>query len=634
MLSALRIPSIFTAVDKVSAVVDRMSGNVKSSVDKINEGVKGVNFGALADKAGKISAKTGIAGAALAAPLVLAANEAIKFEDKLADIAKTTGLAGKPLTDFGNSVLNLASTTRTSIDDILTIGEIGGQLGVAQNDLISFTKAAETFSVALGKDFAGGVEDAVTSVSKIKTLFSQTKGLNIADSITRTGSAINELGAQGAGTSANITDFTLRLGALPDALKPSLTNTLALATYLEEVGINSEIGSGGLTRFLLDAGTGIGKFAKQMNMTVPAAKQLLAQDPTEFTKRFAATFNGLAPDVLATKLKKLGINSQESIKVLGALASGNERLNYLQTLSADSFSKNISLTGEAAKKNATAGASFDIMANNIKSFSIVVVTDLLPLLTAGIKKIASIVRSVTEFARENPTLTKTIIGITAAIAGLLLVISGVSGIVAAVSTAMPAILAIGGFLSAYVIPAVGLFFSLFSGAFQLMAFVLGIGTGVLAAIGAGIAFVVSIVYSLYRNWDMVVSAFKNGGLIEGLKAIGKVLLDSILFPLQKILELASGLPKFLGGGLAADAAQGIKDYRAKLGLSDGGGAAAEPVQAINPQMEQQQGIARNISERNTTSQVNVNWGTPPAGVGITQNGVPVNTTSTWGGANQ
>lgn len=634
MLSALRIPSIFTAVDKVSAVVDRMSGNVKSSVDKINEGVKGVNFGALADKAGKISAKTGIAGAALAAPLVLAANEAIKFEDKLTDVAKTTGLAGKELDKFGANVLQLSGITRTPLDDILAVGEIGGQLGVAKNELFAFTVSANKFNVALGKDFAGGVEEAVTSVSKMNKLFADARGIGIADFITKAGSAINELGAQGSGTSSNIADFTLRLGALPDALKPNITDTFALGTALEELGINAEIGAGGLTRFLLDAGTGIGKFAKQMNMTVPAAKQLLAQDPTKFTKRFAATFNGLAPDVLANKLKKLGLNSQESIKVLGALAGNTERLTALQGLSASSFSQATSLTDEYNKKNNSTAGQIAQAQNNFKALSITIGTQLLPAINDIVKGIAPVLTGLVAWVKENPGLTKGILAVTAAIEGLLLVISGVSGIVAAVSTAMPVILAIGGFLSAYVIPAVGLFFSLFSGAFQLMAFVLGIGTGVLAAIGAGIAFVVSIVYSLYRNWDMVVSAFKNGGLIEGLKAIGKVLLDSILFPLQKILELASGLPKFLGGGLAADAAQGIKDYRAKLGLSDGGGAAAEPVQAINPQMEQQQGIARNISERNTTSQVNVNWGTPPAGVGITQNGVPVNTTSTWGGANQ
>jgi hypothetical protein len=67
---------------------------------------------------------------------------------------------------------------------------------------------------------------------------------------------------------------------------------------------------------------------------------------------------------------------------------------------------------------------------------------------------------------------------------------------------------------------------------------------------------------------MITSAFKNGGIIGGLKAIGATLLDVILYPLQKILEAASSLPDFLGGGFAKSGAMGIEQMRADMGLTE------------------------------------------------------------------
>lgn len=51
----------------------------------------------------------------------------------------------------------------------------------------------------------------------------------------------------------------------------------------------------------------------------------------------------------------------------------------------------------------------------------------------------------------------------------------------------------------------------------------------------------SLVISLYRNWSMIVSAFRNGGILSGLKAIGKVILESWLYPFQKIYEIIHSL---------------------------------------------------------------------------------------------
>lgn len=421
MAKKLVIPSYFTAIDKFSGPVNKMAHNAEAQFARLQR-----NFRNAGQAAFQVGRSAGTVGLAIAAPLGLAVKSAIEFEDKMADVAKTTGLEGGPLKQFGEDILKMSRTTRSSIDDLAAIAEIGGQLGIAKKDLLAFTKASDQFNIALGKDFSGGVEEAVSSVGKIKLLFEGTRGLNISDAITKAGSAINELGAIGAGTSANITDFTLRLGALPDAVKPSIQSTLALGTFLEELGIDSRIGSGGLTNFFLVAGQNIGGFAQQMKITQAEAKKLLAEDPTEFAKNFATTFKGVAPEVLAQKLLKLKIGSQETIKVIGALGSGTERLTELQKVSSKAFADGTSLQAEANKKNEVMAAKMAMLKNNVKALGITMGNALLPVITQVVEQVTPFIQGIANWISRNKELTGTILKVVAGAGALALVISGIA----------------------------------------------------------------------------------------------------------------------------------------------------------------------------------------------------------------
>lgn len=431
------IPSIFTAIDNITKPVQLMGASVDKFASRSEEAIAKSNrkYRALGQSAFDVSKKSALMGAAIVAPLALAANSAIKFEDRMADVAKTTGLAGTDLEKYSQGLLDMSTKTRTSIEDLAAISEIGGQLGVPADQLLKFTEASNQFNVALGKDF-GSVDEAVSQVGKIKNLFAQSRDMDISQAITRTGSAINQLGAVGAGTSANITDFTLRMGALPDALKPAVQNTLALGTYLEEMGINAQIGAGGLTNLLLVAGEEIGGFAKQMNISAAAAKTLLKEDPTEFVKKFSTSFQGLAPEVLAQKLKGLKLGSQETIKVIGALASGTGRLTELQGISAASFAAGTSLTEEYNKKNETTAARLAQAKNNMEAFSITVGTAVIPVVSALLEKITPVIQSFIDWSRENKTLVSVIIKVSVVLAALAFVISTVAFAIGIYSKAM------------------------------------------------------------------------------------------------------------------------------------------------------------------------------------------------------
>ncbi len=70
--------------------------------------------------------------------------------------------------------------------------------------------------------------------------------------------------------------------------------------------------------------------------------------------------------------------------------------------------------------------------------------------------------------------------------------------------------------------------------------------------------------SVVRHWESIKAAFTDGGILAGLKRIGIVLLDALLLPVQKLLELLSRIPGM--SKLAAGGAQRIAALRERLDL--------------------------------------------------------------------
>lgn len=485
----------------------------KKEVDSMSEAIEK----RLSEVGGAFAKVGGVFTAAFTVPIVagfgLAGKAALSFEDKLADVAKTTGLQGEVLEQFGKDLRSYSNDTRTSLDDLLTIAEIGGQLGIAQKDLLSFVKTIDKFNVALGADFAGGIEEAAAQIGKIQTLFKETKDLNVADSINAVGSAVNELGAQGAGTSANMTDFTLRLGQLPDALKPTIQDTLALATVLEEAGINAQVGSGGLTNFFLVAAKELPGFAKQMGLSADAAKRLLEENPTEFAKEFAKSLNGLSAEQLAKTLDDLGIGTQETIKVLGALGANTERLTELQNLSNEAFAEATSLQEEYNKKNATNQAEIDKLSNVFNNLAITLGNVLLPIINDIVAKVAPAIQSVIEkFEGLSPSVKTAIVVFAAILAAIGPILLGIGILISTIG--------------------------LLVGAFGVIS---GVVTGFLAPLALIIAGIIAVVYAV----QYLVEEF---GLVEAVKDTlsdvfnrGKDILEDFIGVIDSVIDILKEL---------------------------------------------------------------------------------------------
>lgn len=598
-MANLIVPVTFKGIDKISQVVD----NIDNRTQRLHKNLN------------KISAATGVAATAIAGGLLMSAKSAIEFQDQLADVSKTTGLEGKELEDYGNSILDLAKTTRSSITDLTKIGAIAGQLGIAPENLAEFTKQANEFAVALGEDYAGGVEEAITSVGKLNKLFKDTKTLNPAESLQRTGSVLNYLSSVGSATASNMNDFLLRMGALPDALKPSYTETAALGATLEELGLNSEVASSGLTNLLIKAGEGVDAFAQQMKISSKSAQDLLNNNPAQFAVQFAKSFKGLNAVQIAKRLDDLKIKSNEVTKVIGLLSSGSELYTERLVQSNDAMREATSLTMEYATKNNTVAAKLKIAENNFKVMSITLGTQLLPMLAELLDMIMPIMSAVINWIKENPKLAMTL----AVIAGALYTLSiALQAYIAVQTIANIAALAFPGTWIALAIIAVIAVLAIAIIYFD------DFGQVMLALMGP-IGWLIMALMKLPKYWENIVKAFKAEGIIGVFKEINNSILDLLISPLEQLFRLIQDLP--VVGGIATKGLNLFRDLRDARGME----VENTPTLQNSPLMSTMEQTTTNNNTLST--QIGVNFNDPfnrVSKVTNSNNAVPVTITKTNG----
>lgn len=318
------------------------------------------SFGSLASQFNHYS---GIitAGVAMFVGFGLSIQAVIDRNNKLVDaqtaVGKTVNMTKEEVEDLTKTFS--AFDTRTSKIDLLKIAETGGRLGVGKAQIKDFVQEVDKANVALGDGFAGGVEAVTDTLGKLKNLYGETKDLDMATAINQIGSAMNELGANGAATEANIGDFALRLGSLPAKLKPTVAEALALGAAFEESGINAERAGTAYSTFVRNAATNADKFAKVMNISKKEVEDLMNADPLEFFLKFSEGMKGMDTTDLAKTMEYLKMNDQYVISTMGAASENTDKFRASIELSNKSLTEATSLTNEFNKVNNNSAAIFE-----------------------------------------------------------------------------------------------------------------------------------------------------------------------------------------------------------------------------------------------------------------------------------
>ena len=326
---------------------------------------------------------------------------AAKTSDAFADVQKSTGMTTDEVKGLNEELKNI--DTRSAQEALLDIAKVGGQLGIAEDEIKGFTESVDKANVALGDEFSGGAEQVATEMGTLAKLFKETKDLEAGKAINDIGSAINELGAAGSATGPVVADFTTRIGQLGD-LAPEISQTMGLGAAFQELGLTAEIAAGGITNILLTASKSTADFAKQLGISEVEMKKLINTNPNEFLLRLAESLRGLPADQVAKRLDDLGIKSQEATKVMSLLKDQTDLVRDRQQLANKAMQEGTSLTNEFNIKNNTAAAELDKGKKALENFKTELGAGLIPFVLAGTQGLIAFLRVLTSipgFVQEN-----------------------------------------------------------------------------------------------------------------------------------------------------------------------------------------------------------------------------------------
>lgn len=319
------------------------------------------------------------------------------IDDAMSAVQKTTGMTREEVENLRNSLKNI--DTRTSTEELLKIAEIGGRLGLAKEDIEAFARSVDVANVALGDSFQGGAEEIATVLGKIRGAFQDTKEMGIEDAFNAIGSALNSVGATCAATEGNVAQFAQRLGALPDAMKPSVQEAIGLGAAFENASINAEVAATAYGQLMTKAASNIGKFAAAMGEPVEEIRELLNTNPVEFMLRFAESMRGMPADELGAQLKDLKLNAVGVQEAIGAMSSQTDEFRRILEVSATEFANGTSMMEEFGTVNNNAAAQLEKAKNEVQDAKVVLGEELIPLITEITKGTASSLKVVTALVK-------------------------------------------------------------------------------------------------------------------------------------------------------------------------------------------------------------------------------------------
>lgn len=301
--------------------------------------------------------------------VALGANEIItqnaRISDSIANVAKTANASLPEISRLADELE--FRDTRTSLAEQLKIAEIGGQLGLASDELASFTAAVDVLNVALGDQFGGDVGILTDQVGRLRNTLADFKTNDVAGDILKLGNALNVLEADGLATAANIVEISGRLAGLGTSLGLSADEIIGFAATLDELNVAPERAATAIQKVLAEVARGPEVFAQFTDLALPEFTKLVNED---LVGAFTLVLKGInETDQNTTEFIKtldtLGLDGERAIEVFAKLSNSTDLLTQRIEQSRLELSRTDSLYAEFTKKNATLGAELEKLGNTV-----------------------------------------------------------------------------------------------------------------------------------------------------------------------------------------------------------------------------------------------------------------------------
>lgn len=424
-MAALTVPTIFTAVDKLSSVISKMQGNVSKFASETQKRYAEMSRSAQAWQTNfsQIGMAAGIAGAAIVAPLGFATKAASEFEDQMANVATLVDTSKESIKDMGKQVLEVFTKAPVKLDDLTEALYKIRSAGIPAAQAMDVLSKSAILGIS-GRGTATQGADAITSA--INVFKDEGLSTNKIASLLFATVAVGKTTLDGMSESFGATANVVHAGGVK--LKDFLSAVAAMTVMGEPAA--QAMNQVRATVFALEKPTARMKVIFH-DLAVKNVQQLI--------NKFGDLGNAIqAVESMGTKK---GINlaqawgKVQSFAAVIGLTNVKGRAAYVGNLSTMENSEVLMAAAYAAKL-ATMKAQSQLLQNELQYFGIKVGTALLPVLVSLAKALAPVVEWFGRWIDNNPKLAQVIIVTVGAIGSLLLVIAPLAFIISGIAGAV------------------------------------------------------------------------------------------------------------------------------------------------------------------------------------------------------
>ena len=301
--------------------------------------------------------------AGLGAAMVLTVGAASKFEDSFAGIKKTVDASESEFKRLSIQIRQLATEIPIATAQLNQIGELGGQLGISTGGLPIFIETIAKLGVATRLS----TETAALSLARLQTIFQLPE-----QSVSNLASSLVDLGNNFAALEDEILSTSLRLAAGAKVAGATVADTLAIATALQAVGVQSQAGGTAMARVFQAITMAVQGGAKELavfseltGMSAEKFKEFAVNEPAQALNAFLIGLQnaGKQGRNLVDILEQLGLKQQRTIRALLAVAEAGDLLSDTLNTANIAYDLNIALQEEANKRFETAKSQTKLMKN-------------------------------------------------------------------------------------------------------------------------------------------------------------------------------------------------------------------------------------------------------------------------------
>lgn len=375
----------------------------------------------------KLSKVSIVAGAALLG----ITKSAIDFEEAFTGVEKTVDGTTEQLANLKQGIRDMAKEIPASTTEIASVAEAAGQLGIATDDVLEFTRVM----IDLGNSTNLSADEAANSLAKFSNIMGTT-----SDNYSRLGSTIVDLGNNFATTEADITAMAMRIAGAGKTIGLSEANVLSLATALSSVGIEAEMGGSAISKTMIKMATAVEngsdnlkEFAKVAGMSTQDFKKCFEEDAISAISKFIVGLGDTEKAGRSTlaMLSELGFDEVRLRDTMLRAANASDVFTNAINTGNKAWEENNALTNEANKRYSTTKSQMQISINKIKDLSISLGSKLLPTVQKGLTFLNKLVDG---FSNMSESTQNTILKLTGLVAVATPTVSAVGKITSGVGS--------------------------------------------------------------------------------------------------------------------------------------------------------------------------------------------------------